>query len=139
MTTPLTPYDTGERAEPSTWTPSNSHLYSMPDQDRELVVANHRDDFGKVDFDDDESATIATVWATPTDTGWTLHVHEASSPLAIAAETEQLQALMSDARAAIAEAESSTQADDMDAVFQARDEAVAVLRGFLAALAHPAD
>lgn len=62
---PLTHYDTGERAEPSTWTPSNSRLACMTDDDHARIVANHANDFGKVDFDDDESNTIATVWATP--------------------------------------------------------------------------
>ena len=37
MNTNLTPYDSGERAEPSTWTPSNSHLYSLPAGDRARI------------------------------------------------------------------------------------------------------
>lgn len=134
MATTLTPYDTGERAEPSTWTPSNSHLYSMPDEDRESIIANHRDDFGKVDFEDDESATIATVWATKADAGWTLHIYEAAGPLSLAVDTEQLRTLLDGAREAVDAAEESTEADDMETVFQARDGAVAMLQSLVAAL-----
>lgn len=47
----LTPYDTGDRLEPHRWR-------ERPDQP---------EDYGKVDFDNEESATVATVWieATP--------------------------------------------------------------------------
>lgn len=134
MTTALTPYDTDSRAEPSTWTPSNSHLYSMPIDDRARILAHHRDDFGKVDFDNAEGQAIATVWATPTDDGWTLHVTQHAAPLALAADTDQLRELAGAAVAAIEEAERSTEADTMDAVFEARDGAADALRAFLAAL-----
>jgi hypothetical protein len=54
----LTPYDKGARAEPKVW------------------EARHResdDDFGKVDFDDDESSTVATLWIEKgADGGYTL-------------------------------------------------------------------
>lgn len=47
MTAPfLTPYDTGSRLEPQLWPPND-------DPDRA----------GRVDFDDDESATVLTVYA----------------------------------------------------------------------------
>lgn len=134
MTTTLTPYDTGDRAEPSTWTPSNSHLYSMPVDDRARILAHHGDDFGKVDFDNPEGQTIATVWATPTVDGWTLHIIEHAATLALAAETDRLRELTGAAQAAIEEAERSTEADIMDAVFEARDGAVDALRALLAAL-----
>jgi hypothetical protein len=135
MTTALTPYDTGSRAEPSTWTPSNSHLYSMPIDDRARILAHHGDDFGKVNFDNPEGQAIATVWATPTNDGWTLHIHQHAAPLALAADTDRLRELAGAAVAAIEEAERSTDADTMDAVFEARDGAVDALRAFLAALA----
>lgn len=134
MTTALTPYDTGSRAEPSTWTPSNSHLYSMPTDDRARILAQHGDDFGKVDFDNPEGQAIATVWATPTDDGWTLHIHQHAAPLALAADLDRLRELTDTARAAIEDAERSTEADTMDAVFEARDGAVDALRAILAAL-----
>ena len=134
MTTALTPYDTGSRAEPSTWTPSNSHLYSMPTDDRARILAHHSDDFGKVDFDNPEGQTIATVWATPTADGWTLHIHQHAAPLALAAELDRLRELGRMARAAIEDAERSTEADTMDAVFEARDGAVDALRAILAVL-----
>jgi hypothetical protein len=50
MTT-LTPYDTGDRLEPRLWvTPSQATPATDPDR------------FGRVDFDDDEGTTRATVW-----------------------------------------------------------------------------
>jgi hypothetical protein len=55
----LTPYDTGDRLEPHEWvkgqvaTPSGLPRQAMPD------------DFGRVDFDDDESNTLMTVFAEP--------------------------------------------------------------------------
>jgi hypothetical protein len=108
MNTNLTPYDSGERAEPSTWTPSNSHLYSLPAGDRARILTNHRDDFGKVDFDTPEGQTIATVWATPTGDSWTLHIAEHGAPLALAVETDQLRALLDQAEAAVDDVERST-------------------------------
>jgi len=42
----LTPYDTGDVLEPRTWVTSTAGL-----------TADNKDAFGKVDFDDDESAT----------------------------------------------------------------------------------
>ena len=47
----LTPYDTGKRAEPHTWVTSTAGL-----------TATNEDDFGKVDFDNDEGNTVATIW-----------------------------------------------------------------------------
>lgn len=48
----LTPFDTGETLEPKVWPPR----YSEPGRS-----AEDRADFGKVDFDNDESATVYTV------------------------------------------------------------------------------
>ena len=132
MTTALTPYDTGERAEPTTWTPSNSHLYSMPVDDRARILANHSDDFGKVDFDTPEGQTIATVWATPRGDAWTLHVTTHGAALTV--DVDQLHDLLTAAQTAIEEAELSTEADSMDAVFEARDGTVDALRALVAAL-----
>ncbi|MFT4284292.1 MAG: hypothetical protein QM598_05600 [Protaetiibacter sp.] len=55
----LTPYDTGARLEPRTW---------VEDVGGSWVTGSERlrdafpDDFGRVDFDDDEGATIATIY-----------------------------------------------------------------------------
>lgn len=49
----LTPYDTGDRLEPHRWR-------ERPDQPEH---------YGKVDFDDDESATVATVHIEKTPSG----------------------------------------------------------------------
>ena len=54
---PLTPYDTGKRAEPKPWpklenTPGWTPIGSKLEEDR----------YGKVDFDDDGGSTIATIY-----------------------------------------------------------------------------
>lgn len=51
----LTPYDTGERAQPIPWVSSIDRT-----RDRVNGVADS-DRYGRVDFDDDESRTVATV------------------------------------------------------------------------------
>jgi hypothetical protein len=48
---PLTPYDTGERLQPGAWVTPDPRRPEEYDRDR----------YGKVDFDDDESATLATI------------------------------------------------------------------------------
>ena len=54
----LTPYDTGEVAQPFIW----EHC-------------GETDRYGRVDFDNDESSTVATVWASRNQDGsYTLHV-----------------------------------------------------------------
>lgn len=42
----LTPYDTGDRAEPTVWG----------------LDGGDRDRYGRVDFDDDEGSTVATIY-----------------------------------------------------------------------------
>lgn len=122
---PLTPYDTGERAEPSTWIPSNRHDHTRNP---------HADDYGKVDFDDSESVTIATVWATPHPGGWTLHIRETGLPITLDAHTDQLDVLAAEARTALADVEASTEADTFEDVIAARDAAANALQRFLDAL-----
>lgn len=67
----LTPYDTGMRGEPKVWpTPSHSELAASEPIDRTLL----EDRYGKVDFEDDESKTIATVWIEAVGDGYMLHL-----------------------------------------------------------------
>lgn len=49
-----TPYDTGKRSEPKPW-----QSYHMEDDD----------DYGKVDFDNDEGGTLATLYIEKDDDG----------------------------------------------------------------------
>lgn len=70
--TALTPYDTGARAEPKPWeirdpeAEPGSVAWSM-DQDR----------YGKVDFTDEEDASIATVWIEKSEHGQSIvHVQQ---------------------------------------------------------------
>lgn len=58
-TTYLSPYDTGKRAEPTPWPHSTgAAVAEMAPIAREMA----EDLFGKVDFEDDSSDHIATVW-----------------------------------------------------------------------------
>lgn len=76
ITAALTPYDTGKRAEPRKWGHSNDlGLAAMDPIERGLA----EDRFGKVDFDDNESATLATVWIEQDELGrHVLHVQQVS-------------------------------------------------------------
>lgn len=47
----LTPYDTGARCEPKVWLPHGTTV----------TEATPAENFGKVDFDDDEAHTVATI------------------------------------------------------------------------------
>lgn len=70
----LTPYDTGKRLEPRPW------------------LAQHRetaDDWGKVDFDNEESATEAIVYIEKAEPGYALHVYNTGTqPLKLVLEEE---------------------------------------------------
>lgn len=73
----LTPYDTGERATPIPWVSGGSDFTAIHD-------GRDPDDFGRVDFEDDESRTIATVFmARRPDGGYTLHVESLDDDLTI--------------------------------------------------------
>lgn len=52
MATALTPFDTGERCEAKPWIPYGTAVSE----------AHPAEDFGKVDFDDDEDRTVAVAW-----------------------------------------------------------------------------
>lgn len=55
----LSPYDTGERAQPQVWV--------TPDQRR--PAEDNRDSYGRVDFDDADGTTLCTIWVEGTDGG----------------------------------------------------------------------
>lgn len=48
----LTPYDAGDRLQPMPW---HTQPLNLPDPEE-------ADRYGKVDFDNDESSTVATLW-----------------------------------------------------------------------------
>lgn len=55
----LSPYDTGKRAEPRPWPHSTkAAVAEMGPISRQMSEA----EFGKVDFENDESSHVATVW-----------------------------------------------------------------------------
>lgn len=62
----LTPYETGERLEPELW---NVHLVWQPD------TYGTGEGWGKVDFDDNNEITHATIYGERNDDGtYTIHI-----------------------------------------------------------------
>lgn len=59
MPQPLSPYDTGKRCEPKSWIPYGTSV----------STATPAENFGKVDFEDDEGHTIVVVHVERKDTG----------------------------------------------------------------------
>jgi hypothetical protein len=68
----LTPYDTGEILEPKLWLKEESQFKG--------ITASA--EFGRVDFENDESNTEFTVWFERTDDGYRMHVitHSGTAP-----------------------------------------------------------
>lgn len=74
----LTPYDTGERAQPIPWVSSTDRV-----RDRATGVADS-DRYGRVDFDDDESRTVATVYMMKgSDGNYHLHIEAMDDDLKV--------------------------------------------------------
>lgn len=68
----LTPYDTGSRCEPKVWPTPTRLLLERSTPAARLI---EEDRFGKVDFEDDESRTVAVAYMERTDDGThVLHV-----------------------------------------------------------------
>lgn len=63
MPEPLTPYDAGYRLEPKPWVKEGT---ASPGGLPRQAVA---DDYGRVDFEDDEGATVFTAWFQKTESG----------------------------------------------------------------------
>jgi hypothetical protein len=73
----LTPYDTGERLAPIPWVQGSNS-------------GRGPEDYGKVDLDDDESATCLTIYVERDPQqpgGYVLHVENVSVPLRVEVET----------------------------------------------------
>lgn len=61
----LTPYDTGARLQPVPWHVQRGNLNKgVGEEDR----------YGRVDFDDDEGATLVRAYAEKTETGYVLRI-----------------------------------------------------------------
>ena len=60
----LTPYDTGTRLQPMPWRTQPANLPDPEEADR----------YGRVDFDDDEGATLVTAYVEKTDSGYVMHI-----------------------------------------------------------------
>lgn len=84
----LTPYDNGTVAEPKPWQRDNRALYAAIDEGR-------YDDIGKVDFDNEESATVLTVRVTRAQDGhYCLHLNSFTD--------ESIELVLSDGDTAVA-------------------------------------
>ena len=71
MSTALTPYDRGVRAEPNIWLhASRKDLESMAP----IALEMEEDRFGKVDFENDESSHVATIWLENAGDGYVVHI-----------------------------------------------------------------
>lgn len=62
MTRPLNPFDTGTRLEPQPWVRMAGGVWWAGSTEEGSLRRADADDFGRVDFDDDEGATIAVVY-----------------------------------------------------------------------------
>jgi hypothetical protein len=69
-----TPYDTGKRSEPKVWT--KSHI-------------EDDDDYGKVDFENDEGGTLATLYIEKDEDGTYALRGDANEPLKVEIETDE--------------------------------------------------
>ncbi|MGG7453033.1 hypothetical protein ACQ3HE_19215 [Plantibacter auratus] len=91
-----TPYDTGARLEPLVWV-------------RDGITGNESprpaaaDDYGRVDFEDDSSCTIATAYIAREGESHVLHVDSLSDPLAVATDHGRVLVLDGDTVAGLEE------------------------------------
>lgn len=77
MSERLTPYDTGERLEPHVWVKGEmARSGGLP---RRVI----RDDYGRVDFENEEGSTVLTVLVERVADGYVLRVDNLSEPLAV--------------------------------------------------------
>lgn len=84
--TPRTdPYDTGARLEPQLWPTGDA------------------DSFGRVDFDDEESRTIATAYITREGSAYVLHIVNPSDALTVTSDHGRVLALDEDTGSGIEE------------------------------------
>lgn len=71
----LTPYDTGERLGPHLWV--RGDVASPGGLPRRAGM----DDYGRVDFENEEGGTVLTVHVSRTAGGYTLHMENLTDPL----------------------------------------------------------
>lgn len=84
MNQTLSPYDHGTRLEPNPWVKNG---VTGNDEPRPASA----DDYGRVDFDNEEGATEFTVWAVPTEDGIMIRVDSMSeAPITVETETDRL-------------------------------------------------
>ncbi len=78
----LTPYDTGQRAEPKLWQLGRRDVI-------EVMFYGDAEDIGNVDFTNDEGATVATVHVSrDPDGGHTVHVMPHTDTIRLDLHTE---------------------------------------------------
>ncbi len=77
MSERLTPYDTGERLEPHVWV--KGEVATPGGLPRSVI----RDDYGRLDFENEEGGTVLTVLVERAADGYVLRVDNLSEPLAV--------------------------------------------------------
>lgn len=77
MSERLTPYDTGERLETHVWV--KGEMATPGGLPRRVI----RDDYGRVDFENEEGVTVLTALVERTADGYALRVDNLSEPLAV--------------------------------------------------------
>lgn len=70
----LTPYDTGDRLEPYAWVVVRGSAATPIRWCADGADQPDPEDFGRVDFDDDESRTVLTAYIAREGSGYVLHV-----------------------------------------------------------------
>jgi hypothetical protein len=114
MSNQLTPYDTGERLEP--------HPYVQ--RDPQLTGARSMDDYGKVDFDNEESCTVFKLHAERDGEGYTLKVQDLSyTPLTVEVDSELVavtptETLRAKVKEAIAELRTEIERESADVFWE---------------------
>lgn len=89
MSQALTPYDTGERLEPHPWISPGSINAAQVVRGSIGIPAPTFEDFGRVDFDDEEGRTVLTVYVDTDPHGYVLHIEDLTEdPLRVTGGTE---------------------------------------------------
>ncbi|MGO2047604.1 MAG: hypothetical protein ACTH2X_10190 [Brachybacterium tyrofermentans] len=79
----ITPYDTGQRAEPKPWQRTRRDIL-------DVMLCGDAEDIGNVDFDNDEAATVVTIHVSrDPDGGYTVHVMPFTDAIRLDLHTER--------------------------------------------------
>lgn len=94
MSQGITPYDTGERLEPHPWVKVRGQVATPMRWCADAATPPEAEDFGRVDFDDEEGRTVLTLYVTHSPggpdgpSGYELHVENLIGSLTVTGGTE---------------------------------------------------